>query len=67
MKLRFVQLCIDVSTWNIVAILGLRRIQVKVEIVRIMIGIHREGQKFRDHRTDMHKKLCTILVELYLV
>jgi len=28
-KLKFVQLCIDVSTWSMVVILGLGRIQVK--------------------------------------
>jgi len=44
MKSRFVQLCIDASTWNIVAILGLGQIQVKGEIVRIMTGIRRGGR-----------------------
>ena len=39
MKSRVVQLCIDVSTWSIVNVLRLRRIQVKGEIVRIMTGI----------------------------
>jgi len=51
-----------------VAILGLERIQVKEKIVRIMTGIRREGRrKFRDQRTNMHKKLCTVLIDLYLV
>ena len=36
MKSRVVQLCIDVSTRSMVAILELGRIQVKGEIVRIM-------------------------------
>jgi len=34
MKSRFVQLCMDPSTWSMVAILKLERIQVKREIVR---------------------------------
>jgi len=34
MKLRFVQLCVDASTWSMVAILRLEHIQVKGEIVR---------------------------------
>jgi len=60
MKSRVVQLCIVVSTWSMVAILGLRRIQIKGEIVRIVTGIHRESrQSFRDQRTDVHKKPCT--------
>jgi len=51
-----------------VAILGLGRIQVKREIVRIMTGIrHEDRRNFRDQRTDMHKKLCIVLVHLYLV
>ena len=35
-RVKFVQLCVDVSTWSMVAILGLERIQVKGEIARIM-------------------------------
>ena len=67
-KSRVVQLCIDVSTWSLVAILRLERIQVKGEIVRIMTRIRREGRKnFRDQRTDMHKELYTVLVNIYLV
>jgi len=34
MKSRVVQLCIDVSTWSMVDILGLGHIRVKREIVR---------------------------------
>ena len=34
MKSRFVQLCVDVSTWSMVAIFRLGRIRVKGEIVR---------------------------------
>jgi len=49
MKSRVVQLCINVSTWSIVAILELGCIQVKGDIVRILTGIHREGRRsFRD-------------------
>ena len=33
-KSSFVQLCVDASTWSIVTILGLERIQVKGEIAR---------------------------------
>ena len=44
MKSRVVQLCIDVSTWSMVGILGLGRIQIKGEIVRIMTGIRRSGR-----------------------
>ena len=52
MKSRVVQLCIDVSTWSIIATLGLERIQVKREIVTIMTGIRREGRRnFRVQRS----------------
>jgi len=51
-----------------VAILGLRQIQVKREIVRIITGICREGRRnFGVQRTCVHKKLCTVLVDVYLV
>ena len=60
-KSRVVQLCIDVSTWSMVAIFGLCRIQVKEKIVRIMTGIRRGRKRnFRDQRTDVHKELCTV-------
>ena len=50
------------------AVLKVRRIQVNGEIVKIMIGIHREGRRnFGDQRTDVHKELCTVLVNLYLI
>ena len=45
MKSRVVQLFIDVSTWSMMAILGLERIQVKGEIVSIVTEIHREGRR----------------------
>ena len=35
MKSSFVQLCVDASTWSMVAILEFGRIRVKREIVRI--------------------------------
>jgi len=35
MKSRVIQLCTDVGTWNMMVILGLERIQLKREIVRI--------------------------------
>ena len=56
MKSGIVQLCIDVSTWSMVAILGLGRIQVKGEISRIVTGIRRNGRRsFRDQeRTCLH-------------
>jgi len=58
MKSRVVQLCTDVSTWSMAAILGLGRIQVKGEIIRIMNGIRREGgRNFEDQRTDVHKNV----------
>ena len=51
MKSRVVQLCINVSTWSMVAILGLGRIRVDEEIVRIATEIHREGRRsFRDKK-----------------
>ena len=51
-----------------VAILGLGRIQVKGKIIRIMTRIRREGrQNFEDQTKEIHKELCTILVDLYLV
>ena len=44
-----------------VAILGLRLIQVKREIVRIVIGIRHEGrQNFRDKRTDEHEEMPAV-------
>jgi len=68
MKLKVVQLCIDVSTWSMVVILGLGHIKVKGEIIRIMTGIRREGRRnFRDQRTNVYKELCTILIDFYLV
>jgi len=39
MKSRVVQLCIDMSIWSMVVILGFGRIQVKGEIIRIVTGI----------------------------
>jgi len=53
MKSRFVQLCIDVSTWSMVTILRVRQIQVKEKIVRIMIG--REGRRNVAQRTYMQR------------
>jgi len=35
-EIKFVQLCVDVSTWSMVAILRLGHIQVKWETVKIM-------------------------------
>jgi len=35
-EVKFVQLCVDASTWSIVAILRLGCIQVNKEIVRII-------------------------------
>jgi len=53
MKSRVIQLYIDVSIWNKMAILGPGCIQVKGEIVRIVTGIRCEGgRRFRDQRTD---------------
>ena len=56
MKSRVVQLCIDVSTWSMMAILELGHIQVKGENVRTVTQILREGRRnFRDQeRTDLH-------------
>ena len=68
MKSTIVQLCIDVSTWSMVAIFRLGHIQVKGEIVRIVTRIRREDRRnFEDQRKDIHKELCTILIDLYLV
>ena len=44
MEMKFIQLCVDASTWSMVAILRLGRIQVKGEIIRIMTGILLEGR-----------------------
>jgi len=41
-EVKFVQLCVDASTWNMVAILRLGLIQVKREIVKIITWIRRE-------------------------
>jgi len=56
MKSRVIQLCIDVSTWNMVAIFGLGHIQVKEEIDRIVTAIcHKGAQSFRDQeQTCLH-------------
>ena len=35
-EVKFVQLCMDASTWSMVVILGLGRIKIKGEIVMIM-------------------------------
>jgi len=68
MKSKVVQLCIDVSTWSMVAILRLGRIRVKGEIVRIVTEIHHEGSRnFGDQRTDVHKELCTVVLILGIV
>ena len=57
MKLRVVQMRIDVSTWSMVVILRLGRIQVKEEIVSIMTRIRREDRRsFRGPRTDEHEE-----------
>ena len=47
-EIKFVQLCVDMSIWSMVAILGVGSIQVKGEIVRIMTWIHREGWLMSD-------------------
>jgi len=61
MKSRVVQLCIEVSTWSMMAIFGLERIRVKGKIVRIVSGIHREGRKsFIYQRMDVYKELCMV-------
>ena len=58
----------DVSTRSMEAILGFGCIQVKEEIVKIMTGIRREDrQNFEDQKTNVHKELCTVLVNLYMV
>ena len=57
MKSRVVHLFIDVNKWNMVAIIGLGRIQVKGEIIRILIRIRHEN--FRDQeQTGVHSQ-CT--------
>jgi len=51
-----------------VSILRFGHIQVKGKIVRIMTGIHREGRRnFGDQKKSVHKELCTVLIDLYLV
>jgi len=57
MKSRVVQLCIDVTTWSIVVILRLRRIQVKREIVRIVIGI---VVKIDETLEIKNEQVCTV-------
>ena len=50
------------------AILEFGCIQVKGEIVRIMTDIHHEGKRnFEDQKMNVHKELCTVLIDLYLV
>jgi len=56
MKSRVVHLYITLSIWSMVTILGFGLIQLKGEIVRIMIGIHRKSRRiFRDQRMNVHK------------
>jgi len=64
MNSRVVQLCIDVSIWSMVAILGFGRIRVKGKIIRIVTGIrHEDRRNFRDQKTNVHKELCTLSIE----
>ena len=44
MKSRFIQLCMDASTWSMVAILGLGRIQVKGRLLGFVTRIRCEGR-----------------------
>ena len=61
MKSRVVQLCIDVGTWNMTTFLGLGRIQVKGEIVRIWIRIRHGGsQKLQRSRRIVVHSQCTV-------
>jgi len=43
-KSKFVRLCVDVSTWSMVAILELRRIRVKGRLLGIVTRICRDGR-----------------------
>jgi len=64
MKSIVIQLCIDVSTCSMVAILELGCIRVKEEFVRIVTAIHCEDRRnFEDQKTNMHKELCTISID----
>ena len=61
MKSRVVQFYIDVSIWSMMAILGLGCIQVRGEIVRIVIGIRHEGRRrLRDQRTDDQEEMLAV-------
>ena len=63
-KSRVVQLCIDVSTWNMMTILRLERIQVKREIVRILTQIRHGGRrKLQRSRTDRCAQSVNRLVD----
>ena len=44
MKSRFVQLCMNASTWSMVAILRLERIRVKGRLLGFVTGIRRESR-----------------------
>ena len=54
---KFVQFCVDASTGSMVAILRVGRIQVKREIVRIVIRIYREGYEASEIKNG---QLCII-------
>ena len=60
MKSRLVQLCMNASTWSMVAILELGCIRVKGEIVRILTRhIMKVDKNFRDQeRIGVHSR-CT--------
>jgi len=61
MKSRIIQLCIDASTWSMVAMLGLGHIQVKGKIVRIMTGIRREGRRNFEDKQRTCTRSCAVL------
>jgi len=65
MKSKFVQLCVGASTWSIVSILRLGRIQAKGEIARNCDWNMscEDRRNFGDQKTDVHKKLCSLPVD----
>ena len=64
MKSSFIQLCVDASTWSMVAIPEFGCIRIKGRLSGFVIGIRHEGRRnFEDQRTNVHKELCTLLVD----
>jgi len=58
MNSSFAHLCVDASTWNMLAISDLDVFESRGKLLGFVTRIHREGRRnFGDQKTDMHKEL----------